>query len=1108
MPSFLPLSFSVIYSPPLPHAVTDFSYIPAGTATVDVLVLDTNDSPPRFTKSFWKAEVEESVEPSIPNRTILNVTVLDDDETNNFYFEIPEAYEVASDMFIIEAIGDGIGAIRLAKPLDFEDPSQRLGFEFQIVVSDVGEVAAEAHTASAWVEIRIKDVNDNAPVFKEDSIEVNVSEKMIIGSAISTFVATDVDNEGRGKISYTIDPKSDKMGHFSVSSEGTVKLRRPLDRETIPRHLILIKASDEGIPQKTSTANLTVNVLDENDNAPRFSRAYFPILPENQPSRKLIEVSAVDDDDATRGNGPPFHFALDISSSTAEIQALFSVEHNATGDNGQGAAVVSSLGSFDREMRKEYHLPIVIVDSGHPPMTGTSTLVITIGDENDNLMRPGEKRVSVYTHKSISQETQIGRIYVHDPDDWDLVDKTFNWSGKPHPNFILDEDSGMITMLAATRSGEYLLEFLVQDHKHSQNNVKANVTVSVIYIPERVVQQAASLRIANITDEFFIQTWYNPANDSVPSKADLFRREISEMVNTDADNVHIFSLKLSKSRPPVTDVRFTVFDGHYFEAGLLSALVMEQKNDIETKLGISIIMIGINECLDESVPCDGSCTSNLVISDEPYLVDANRTSVVSVNVNVIPECACQAIDFSIANVKKQTACRPKPCKNRGKCIREKDGTHCVCPKGLQGPRCQMLTMTFEGNGYSWFPSLATCDKNHISVEFVTVRKHGLIFYNDALTFSREKGHFTSDFILLEIENGQLRFLTDYGSGTIQLRVNGTGNLADGRWHRVDLFLETRSISVEVDHCMTAIVQEPHEQLKGMFDTSSCRAESQVPPYSRYLNLNGPLQVGGIRHYSFQRNPKNTFTPSVQPFSGCIRNLMLNGHFYDFSQPLLHNNTSWKCKPFEEICRGNKGTESNDSFESCSHGTCEGSFHHPVCVCDPGWTGTTCSERTVPAYFGNVSYVKYALSFKPNTYSMNIQLRFRTWELAGVLLHVANQYNQEFGTLQIEDSRLLFRFNTNSHSKEEQIVQLSHVNVSDGEWHLAAVARIGVIVILSLDEGDGNWYNESYRSDSSHLLIDVDLQEGVVVGGKVRYSGVDHLTVDEDYRQGLLYFSKR
>ncbi|XP_066980224.1 neural-cadherin-like [Macrobrachium rosenbergii] len=799
-----------------------------GTATADVLVLDTNDSPPRFTKAFWRAEAEESEEPFIANRTILNVTVLDDDEANDFHFEIPEAYKVAADVFTIEAIGDGIGAIRLAKPLDFEDPSQRSGFEFQIVVSDVGEVTAEARTASSWVEIRIKDVNDNAPVFKEDTVEVSISEKMIVGSAISTFVATDVDNEGRGKISYTVDSQSDKLRQFSVSNDGTVKLQRPLDRETVPRHLILIKASDDGIPQKTSTASLIVNVLDENDNAPRFSRKYFPILPENQPSRKIIEVSAVDDDDTTRGNGPPFHFALDSSSSAAEIWSLFSVEHNTTGDNGQGTAVVSSLGSFDREMLKEYHLPIVIVDSGHPPMTGTSTLVITIGDENDNPMNPGEKRVLVYTHKSISQETQIGRVYVNDPDDWDLVDKTFNWSGKPHPNFILDEDSGMITMVAATRRGEYFLEFLVHDHKHSQYNVKASVTVSVSYIPERVVQQAASLRIADTTDDNFIQTWYYLVNDSVPSKADLFRREISEMLNTDADNVHIFSLKLSQSRPPVTDIRFTVFDGYYFEAGLLSALLMEQKNVIETKIGISIIMIGISECLDENVPCDGSCTSKLVISDEPYLVDANRTSVVSVNVNVIPECACQANDFSIANVKKQTACSPNPCKNPGKCIREKDGTHCACSKGPPGPRCQMLTRTFEGSGYSWFPSLATCDKNHVSVEFVTVHKHGLIFYNDALALSWERGRFTSDFILLEIENGQLRLLTDYGSGTIQLKVNGTENLADGRWHRVDLFLDTRSVSMEVDHCMTAVVQEPHKQLKGMFDTSSCRAESQVP----------------------------------------------------------------------------------------------------------------------------------------------------------------------------------------------------------------------------------------------------------------------------------------
>ena len=107
-------------------------------------------------------------------------------------------------------------------------------------------------------------------------------------------------------------------------------------------------------------------------------------------------------------------------------------------------AVVSSLRSFDREQQKEYLVPIVIKDSGNPPMTGTSTLTVIIGDDNDNKMQPGSKDILVYNYMGQSPSTEIGRVYVFDKDDWDISDKTFNWKdGKAHPYFSLNSESGL-----------------------------------------------------------------------------------------------------------------------------------------------------------------------------------------------------------------------------------------------------------------------------------------------------------------------------------------------------------------------------------------------------------------------------------------------------------------------------------------------------------------------------------------------------------------------------------------------------------------------------------------------------------------------------------------
>jgi len=77
--------------------------------------------------------------------------------------------------------------------------------------------------------IMVDDVNDNWPRFTSAS-EVTVFEDSAVGSAVFQLAATDADLDDAARLTYSV---VDSSSTFNVSStDGVVRTRRPLDRET------------------------------------------------------------------------------------------------------------------------------------------------------------------------------------------------------------------------------------------------------------------------------------------------------------------------------------------------------------------------------------------------------------------------------------------------------------------------------------------------------------------------------------------------------------------------------------------------------------------------------------------------------------------------------------------------------------------------------------------------------------------------------------------------------------------------------------------------------------------------------------------------------------
>ena len=100
---------------------------------------------------------------------------------------------------------------------------------------------------------------------------------------------------------------------------------------------------------------------------------------------------------------------------------------------------------------------------------------------------------------------------------------------------------------------------------------------------------------------------------------------------------------------------------------------------------------------------------------------------------------------------------------------------------------------------------------------------------------------------------------------------------------------------------------------------------------------------------------------------------------------------------------------------------------------------------------------------------------------------------------MRDYRLGLRYNTGS---GEQRLELSYVNVSDGQWHSAAFDRVGQWVTLTLDSGEGQQLNESLGQVRGHVELRVS-QRGLLAGADVRFPSSNSAPlVSHDFDNGI------
>uniref|UniRef100_A0A8C2IBC5 Protocadherin 12 n=1 Tax=Cyprinus carpio TaxID=7962 RepID=A0A8C2IBC5_CYPCA len=331
--------------------------------SVRVEVMDQNDHSPVFPSLVQEVTI------------VIHLRATDPDQGANGEVEYSLSKHVPLEVQRLFNIHPKTGVLTLQGPLDFEEKKV---YEVDIQARDLGPNAIPSHHK---LQVKLRDVNDNAPRIHitwapPNSPVATVSEGAPNETFLALVMVSDADSGANGQVQVHILSGSGLFRLKQIHGDNyMVVTNDTLDRERQMEYNLTLLAQDSGDPSLSCIKHLTVHVLDENDNAPLFTKSFYQsVLKENNtPELSFLTVEAHDVDLDLSGR---VSFSIRESNELGTPTAFFSVHPSS------GAVTVQQ--SLDYEESHSYSFIVEAVDQGYPPMTSSATVLVEIQDVNDN----------------------------------------------------------------------------------------------------------------------------------------------------------------------------------------------------------------------------------------------------------------------------------------------------------------------------------------------------------------------------------------------------------------------------------------------------------------------------------------------------------------------------------------------------------------------------------------------------------------------------------------------------------------------------------------------------------------------------------------------------
>ncbi|ESO02155.1 hypothetical protein HELRODRAFT_188599 [Helobdella robusta] len=325
-------------------------------------------------------------------------STLSPEEISRLHFHIKHAHG----LFVI---GKQDGKILTNQVLDREtkcaETTDTCELSFEVIAK------SSQHHKSYNVIVKLLDINDHAPQFAKDQFTLNITETAVEGSKFSLPNAEDGDVGSNGLHTYSISSESNLFQLVIVEQfdEKQIKLKLvgKLDREKQEAYSLIVTAADNGQPPLSGSMTVNINVLDANDNSPKFTEPTYSIqVPENiAVSSRLLTIKAVDPDTGINGQ-VVYSFPDRINKMYGN---LFEINSN-TGE-------IFTKGELDYEKNKNYVLTVQADDAGVGSLPNFTLVTVNVTDINDNYPVVVVSALTDTGTPSIEENQKLGTFVAH-----------------------------------------------------------------------------------------------------------------------------------------------------------------------------------------------------------------------------------------------------------------------------------------------------------------------------------------------------------------------------------------------------------------------------------------------------------------------------------------------------------------------------------------------------------------------------------------------------------------------------------------------------------------------------------------------------------------------